>query len=620
MKKRSVNPFCLSVKRSVKSLSLAVLSLGVMVSAAPVLAQEVLPQDLTREADQALAKKDTGSAKNLFTQALGRYANHPLRPYWVYQLAKLNHPVTLQNGDPLLPHYHWWRAINQPKNVCSDGFAQYGRLSPLSEVLPSVPESTEIQDRLHCVEKLPERERVAVARVLDQHRYFWLMPRLLKTVSSPDGLWLQAESRLLNRDYRGALASYQTLLKQQTADGNLKKRALIQAGVAERRLRNPRGAEKIWASISTQDSEFYPEVLWQRAQMAYGSESPVTGNKLLQDLIKRFPSHARAPEALENLLRQAIEAQSPATIQTLGRQIVAGWPEHEVANTARYWLARTLEKQGKRTEALQLFEHQAVTGPINNYYTQLAKCRVANVDCFTPRYVALTAREPQLDFMRQLPFLQELIENRQSGIVEVIAPFVSLSALERDLLKSWALRHNGHYFRSIRTIWTQPTRDTEMLRLMYPMHFDALQKENAKRFNLPQSLIAGLTWQESMYKADIKSPAGATGLMQLMPATARGIAGKAGVSGFNVNQLTDPKVNIRLGSYYLREQLNTWQGNLMPVIAAYNAGPGAASRWLKSFGHLDKDAFVERIPYEETRRYVKMVTTHMRVYETVYGD
>ncbi|PKL75287.1 MAG: hypothetical protein CVV27_16165, partial [Candidatus Melainabacteria bacterium HGW-Melainabacteria-1] len=422
------------------------------------------------------------------------------------------------------------------------------------------------------------------------------------------------------RQYKLALASFESLLKQRSADGQLKKQAVIQAGLAERRLRNPKGAEARWRTISSSDATFYPEVLWQRAQMAYGGNSPVTGQKLLLELTQRFPSHARVPEALEMMLRSAVESQSAAAIQPLARQIVADWPSHESAHTARYWLARTLEKAGKRSEAQSLYRLQTESGPLNNYYTQLALCRLQGVDCFAPRSTALRVREPQLDFLGQIPLLQELAQDRQSRILEVVAPFVSLTAHERDLLKSWALRYNGHYFRSIRTIWTHPSRDPEILRLMYPLHYDALQKENAKRFNLPQSLIAGLTWQESMYKADIKSPAGATGLMQLMPATAKGIAAKAGVTGYHVNQLTDPKVNIRLGSYYLRAQLNTWQGNLMPVIAAYNAGPGAASRWLKSFGHLDKDAFVEKIPYDETRRYVKHVLTHMRVYETVYGE
>lgn len=586
-------------------------------------AQTPLPLDLTLQAQQAVASKQPARAVPLLTEALKTYPYHPLRPWWVQQLASLQAPAPLESGDRLLPHYHWWRAMAAAPKSCNDGFARYGQFSPLSEVLPSVPESTEIENRLSCAENLPEPQRLAVARVLDAHRYFWLMPRLLKTVSTPDGLWLQGQSRMLARQYKQALGSFQTLLKQKSTPGALKKQVIIQAGLAERRLRNPAGAERWWQSIAQNDAEFYPEVLWQRAMLAYGADQAAEnakGDQLLKQLIQKFPSHARTPEALEALLRKAVESQSPVSIQSLGRQIISGWPEHEIASTARYWLARSLEKQGNSFDAQQLYQQQADSGPINNYYTQLSRCQVAKIDCFKPLSIKLGAREPELDFMRQVPILRELLEARQSKILEVVAPFASLSPLERELLKSWALRHNGHYFRSIRSIWTYDTRDPDMLRLMYPLHYDQLQKENAVRFNLPQSLIAGLTWQESMYKADIKSPAGAVGLMQLMPGTAQGIAAKAGVSGFKTSQLTDPKVNIRLGSYYLREQLNTWEGNLMPVIAAYNAGPNAVKRWLASFGKLDKDAFVERIPYDETRRYVKQVLTHMRVYETVYGE
>ncbi|PKL75839.1 MAG: hypothetical protein CVV27_13340, partial [Candidatus Melainabacteria bacterium HGW-Melainabacteria-1] len=152
------------------------------------------PLELTKDAEQALTGQRSGEARALLNQALERYSNHPLRPWWVHQLARLQAPSPLAKGDPLLPHYHWWRAMHYPVKACSDGFAHYGRLSQLSEILPTVPESTEIQERLHCAEKLPERERLAIVRVLDQHRYFWLMPRLLQSVSTPEGLWLQGES------------------------------------------------------------------------------------------------------------------------------------------------------------------------------------------------------------------------------------------------------------------------------------------------------------------------------------------------------------------------------------------------------------------------------------------
>lgn len=579
-----------------------------------------VPLALTRSADEAIASHDNAEAIRQLTRAVQRYDHHPLKAYWVNQLARLQAPSGLEAGDPLLPHYHWWRAMALPAASCNDGFGQYGRLSPLSEVLPSVPESTEIEARLRCAESLPEKERLAIARVLDANRYFWLLPRLLKNVTTPEGLWLQGESRMTNRDYRGALASFQSLLNQKSADGLLKKQALLDAGLASRRLGNSGDAQKWWGSIATSDAAYYPEVLWQRASLAFAANSPAGAKALLQQLIQRYPAHRRTPDALETLLRTAVENQSPGEIQALSRQIVAGWPETEIANTARYWLARTLEKAGKRTEARELYEAQAATGPLNNYYTHLARCRLNGTDCFKATRVPLRASEPRLDFLGQIPLLQTLVAQRQSKILEVVAPFVSLSPVERDLLKSWALRYNGHYFRSIRTIWTWSSRDQEVLRLMYPLHYDSDQKENAVRFSLPQALIAGLTWQESMYKADIRSPAGALGLMQLMPATAQGIAAKAGVPGFRTGQLVDPKVNIRLGSYYLKAQIDKWHGDLLPTIAAYNAGPGAASRWLSSFGNLDKDAFVEKIPYDETRHYVKQVLTHLKVYEEIYKD
>lgn len=600
--------------------ALLVLAVNAPIAGAQPVANDPTPLDITHAAETALGRQAPSEAAELYRAALTRYTVNPLRPYWVAQLARLKQPAPLADDDPLRPHYFWWRAMSLPPNICSNDFAEYGRLSALSEVLPSIPESTEIEARLHCAEQLPETSRLAIARVLDAQRYFWLMPRLLKQVTTPEGLWLQGESRMTQRDYRGARASFQSLLKQKASDTLLRKRALIELGVAERRLGNARGAGNWWRSIAASDPLFYPEVLWQQASLALAANSPATGRRLLQQLIQRFPRHPRATDALEAMLRTAVESQSSGEIQRLSRQVIANWPETEVVNQARYWLGRELEKSGQSAAAQALFAQQAATGPLNNYYTQLAQCRLDGQDCFRTPSLSLDASEPQLDFLGKLPLLQTLADQQQSRILEVIAPFVPLAPLERELLKSWALRYNGHYFRSIRTIWTLPTRNTEVLRLMYPLHYDREQKDNAARFGLPQALIAGLTWQESMYKADIRSPAGALGLMQLMPSTAQGIAAKAGVPGFRTALLTQPAVNIRLGSYYLKAQIDKWHGDLLPTIAAYNAGPGAVSRWLASFGRGDKDAFVERIPYDETRRYVKQVLTHLRIYETVYAE
>lgn len=614
------------MKAGLRALGLSSLLTSLLLNSPSALnqpAQAVVPAD-TYEFTLRLGEAKAAPQQDRLLELLQTQPDHLLRPWWVYLLARNKVSAqrvasALKSNDPLWPHYWWWLAMQSPSNSCSHGFGEYARKASLSQVLPQVPESTDIQARLHCVEGLKEPERLRIAEVLDQHRYFWLLPRVLKGASSPEALWLQGQTQMLQGQYKSALNSFETLVKQQRTPGELKKKAVIEAGLAARRLRAYASAQKWWSWISPSDSSFYPEVLWQQGQLAFDSNQQAQGKATFSRLIQQFPTHPRVPDALEALLSAAVLSQNHAETQKWAQQWVNGWPDHPSTPMARYWLGRSYELRGQQNNARQWYQQQS-QGALNNYYTQLSLCKLARQDCFKPVRTPLKAETPQLWFLKQYPVLQKLVDNHQSRILEVIAPFAPLSALEQDLLKSYALRVNGHYFRSIRTIWTQQTRNPAFLQLMYPLHYDSLQKENAQRYGLPQSLIAGLTWQESMYKADIRSPSGALGLMQLMPATAREIAPRAGLPGLSTSQLTDPKVNIRLGAYYLAQNLKHWNGDLLPTIASYNAGPNAVARWKQSFGQLPADLFVEKIPYDETRRYVKQVLTHSRVYEAVYGS
>lgn len=592
---------------------------AVLAGASPALGQNRL-QTQTQQAYRQTLKAQGSQASYL--KLLRQNPQHLLRPYWVYALADQKTSAAelasvLDRQDPLWPHFWWWRGMSQNKDQCGPAFQNYARQFKLSPVLPQIPESTDLQKRLDCLEDLPEAARLEIAKNLEQHRYFWLSPRLLKSVSTPQGFWLQGSNRMVRREYKAALASFETLLKQSSADGDLKKQAVLQAAEAAGHLHSYQTAKQWRQWINPNDREYYPEVLWQEAKLAYRSNQRSQSNALVDQMVVQFPEHPRTPEALAFRLKKAVETQSWQSLSHLAQTLIRRWPNHEDAPMARYWLARAYQKQGQNPQAQAVYQLQS-RGAINNYYTQLSICRLKGVNCFRPVKTKLHAREPELPFLNQSPLIRSLVKDKQTAILQVIAPFTPLNHSEQELLKSYAYRYNSHYFRSIRTIWKRQTRDIELLRLMYPLHYDGLQKENARRYGLPQSLIAGLTWQESMYKADIRSSSGATGLMQLMPATAKWIAPKAGLPGLRLSQLTDPKVNLRLGSYYLASNLSHWQHDLMPTIASYNAGPNAVAKWMQQFGALDKDAFVERIPYAETRRYVKQVLTHSRVYQTIY--
>jgi soluble lytic murein transglycosylase len=134
---------------------------------------------------------------------------------------------------------------------------------------------------------------------------------------------------------------------------------------------------------------------------------------------------------------------------------------------------------------------------------------------------------------------------------------------------------------------------------------------------ISEGLIFGLIRAESGFSPAIKSPAGAIGLMQLMPATAKATAREGGA--FNPQKLIVPEYNIKLGTRHFRDLLKEYDGDVIYSIAAYNAGASAVDRWRKGFKGLKKDEFIESIPYQETRDYVKKVFASAATYRQLYG-
>ena len=133
------------------------------------------------------------------------------------------------------------------------------------------------------------------------------------------------------------------------------------------------------------------------------------------------------------------------------------------------------------------------------------------------------------------------------------------------------------------------------------------------------SLAHGITRQESSFDRYAVSHAGARGLMQLMPGTAREQAGKVGV-GYDPGRITDPSYNILLGSAYFQRMLNTWGGSVPLAVASYNAGPGNVRKWINAYGdprtrNVDVIGWIEAIPFPETKGYVQRVIENSVVYD-----
>jgi len=188
---------------------------------------------------------------------------------------------------------------------------------------------------------------------------------------------------------------------------------------------------------------------------------------------------------------------------------------------------------------------------------------------------------------------------------------------DRELLAAAELaRKNGIWDRAINT--ADKTVFLHDFGMRYLAPYGKVLSEQARIRQIDEPWVLGLVRQESRFIADARSSAGASGLMQLMPATARWVARKIGMKGYHSANVNQPRVNVTLGTFYLRHVLGGLDSSPVLAAAAYNAGPGRARRWLAETP-LEGAIYIETIPFEETRDYVKKVMANTVYYDALSG-
>jgi soluble lytic murein transglycosylase len=157
--------------------------------------------------------------------------------------------------------------------------------------------------------------------------------------------------------------------------------------------------------------------------------------------------------------------------------------------------------------------------------------------------------------------------------------------------------------------WVQSAKPDLYLRARYPLAYPVIVRGHAQNYDLDAALLAAVIYQESKFEPEARSSSGAVGLMQLLPSTASGIAIRTGGSAFQPDDLLNPEINVRYGSWYLRHLLRKYDDERL-ALAAYNAGQGTVDRWVQEGG---------RIRYAETREYVRRVQELKQIYRDAYA-
>ncbi|WP_416310545.1 transglycosylase SLT domain-containing protein [Pseudomonas sp. W03] len=289
-------------------------------------------------------------------------------------------------------------------------------------------------------------------------------------------------------------------------------------------------------------------------------------------------------------------------------------PELADTNRWKYWQARSLQlAQPQNQQAISLYRPVADE---RDFYGFLAADRINAPYHLNNRPVSPDAGT--LLRVRNAPCTRRALEFYARG--EII-----------NARREWyhAARHLSHdellaqakiaydmqwYFPAIRAI--SQAKYWDDLDIRFPMaHRNTLVRE-ARNRGLHSSWVFAITRQESAFMSDARSGVGATGLMQLMPGTAKETAKRFGIPLASPQQLILPDVNIQLGAAYLSQVHAQFNGNRVLATAAYNAGPGRVRQWLKDARHLAFDVWVETIPFDETRTYVQNVLS----YAVIYGQ
>ncbi len=327
---------------------------------------------------------------------------------------------------------------------------------------------------------------------------------------------------------------------------------------------------------------------------------------------------------LENYPKDSfIERRIRVAIRAADWPDVSKWinylsPSEKSSSRWQFWSAQIDSKNGDQAKAEEKL--QRLLGKRNFY--SVAAANVLNEPIqysmnMPPKDINVVKGKYQIEFARinELLAIDEPVAAKNEW--EYLLNRVSKKEIKE--LASYASQQQWHHFAILATIkgemWSYLT-------LRFPMAHQRWFKHYSKQLELDKITLLSLSRQESALNAEARSPVGARGLMQIMPATAKDTANKINYERYqNVDNLNEIDINIHIGSNYFKELLDKNDGNRIFALASYNAGPHRVKTWRSvSNEKLDAYAFIEAIPFRETRTYVQNILMFELYYRNLFGE
>ena len=576
---------------------------------------------------------ETDKAKKAWQEVLKNYIEEPVvaealyvlgknKPeYWDEAIAKFpGHPATIKIAQEKLK-----QNPNQPQLLLL--IAKYGF---------HVPEYGTVLEKLrtkYASELTLEDWEMIAFGYWEKQDYAKGALAYQKATKTPQNLYRYARGLWLGGKTKESREAYKTLINTFPNGGEDTALGYIRLS----RLVDRKDAISYLDRVIVNFPSHTPEALLEKSKLLDKLDSAKSASLVRQKLLREYSSSDAAARLRWELAEQAVAGGNLQVAWKWAQELTVNNPDNKLAAQAGFWVGKWAQQLGRTEDATKAFEYMILRYP-HSYYAWRSAVMLgwpvgnfAKVRNLSPEVVHRKNRDP-------LPFGSEILrelynigqdwdawkqwqvefENRMNptvaqqytdGVLRVgvgdnldgIWMLTSLSKREKpeEIVEYKALKEKPTYWQTL-----------------YPFpYLETIVKWSNKR-ELNTVLVTALIRQESRFMPKIKSVVGATGLMQVMPKTGEETAKKINLVSYDLENVND---NVNLGTHYLDFTHKEYKNNSMLAVASYNAGPNAVSRWLKQFGFDDVDAFVDKIPYPETRGYVESVFENYWNYLQIYN-
>lgn len=455
------------------------------------------------------------------------------------------------------------------------------------------------------------------------------------------------------------------VLERMMSDGPGERRgaeALTWLGRAYFRLGRRDDAVNAYLKIvsSYPDSEWADDALYLIGNIFRESNDPKKALAFYERLTRTYPDSKYADSAYWwKAWAYYTSGEYQKAIQVL-KELITKYPKSFLVSQALYWQGRAAERLGRHAGAVSYYQEVQRLAPYG-YYGYRASKRLSMLRPSVVQAAGESAQDPEV--VIPLQDIQSKDSSMDDGppvwtesakealskdqAFRKVLELMHLRMKKEAAAELWSLqarvppRHGallglskaffelGDYYRSLLIILRnyerfleRPAKDTsqDFWLLSYPQGYWQAILSASRKYGQDPYFVAAIIHQESQFNPEAVSPAGARGIMQVMPSTGEWAAQSIRLSGFDKNRLFEPDTSIEIGTWYISYLMKRFKGDALLAAAAYNAGPEAVASWLEKGGSsLERDEFVESIPFAETRGYVKKVLRNYAEYRRIYG-